>query len=119
MSNKDLNPLGSIYVHPKAIATVARQAALSSYGVVGITPSNMIDSVKQVIFKWQKYGVEVSYENGAVMLDIHVILEYGTRITSVTESIIHSVKYNVEKTFGIEVSRVDIHVRSLRISDFD
>jgi uncharacterized alkaline shock family protein YloU len=37
----------------------------------------------------------------------------------VTDSVAEAVKYNVEKTMGIPVNRVNVHVRGLRISNPD
>jgi uncharacterized alkaline shock family protein YloU len=47
------------------------------------------------------------------------VVEYGTRIKSITNSVVNSVKYNVEKTVGVPVRRINVHVRGLRISDMD
>ena len=55
-------PLGSIHVMPRAIASIAYQAALESYGVVGLTSKNIMDGLTQVIVKDPTYGVEVNYD---------------------------------------------------------
>jgi len=47
------------------------------------------------------------------------VVEYGTRIKSITNSVVNSVKYNVEKTVGLPVRRINVHVRGLRISYMD
>ena len=113
------NELGSILIQKDAIASVARQSTLQSYGVVGLAPKNLWERVRQVFVKDSKYGVEVDFEHDQLVIDLYIMVEYGTRIKSITNSIVNSVKYNVERTIGLPVRRINVHVRGLRISNMD
>lgn len=111
--------LGNVLVSHRAIATVACQSALSSYGVVGLAPKNLVNGLANVILKDPTNGVEVKYDGNRLDIDLYVVLEYGTRIKSVASTIAHQVQYQVETTFSITVSQVNVHVRGLRISNTD
>jgi len=111
--------LGSILIQKDAIASIARQSTLQSYGVVGLAPKNLIENIRQLLVKDSKYGVEVEFDHDSLVIDLFIIVEYGTRIKSITNSVVNSVKYNVEKTVGLPVRRINVHVRGLRISDMD
>ena len=113
------NELGSILIQKDAIASIARQSTLQSYGVVGLAPKNIFESVRQLLIRDGKYGVDVEYDHEGLLIDLFIIVEYGTRIKSITNSIVNSVKYNVEKTVGLPVRRINVHVRGLRISNMD
>lgn len=113
------NELGSILIQKDAIASIARQSTLQSYGVVGLAPKNLIDNIRQWFLRDGKYGVEVEFDHDGLLIDLFIIVEYGTRIKSITNSIVNSVKYNVEKTVGLPVRRINVHVRGLRISNMD
>ena len=113
------NELGSILIQKDAIASIARQSTLQSYGVVGLAPRNLFENIRQLIKKDAKYGVEVLHEHDGLVIGLYIVVEYGTRIKSITESIATSVKYNVEKTVGLPVRRINVHVRGLRISNMD
>jgi len=113
------NQLGSILIQKDAIASIARQSTLQSYGVVGLAPKNLIENIRQLITKDARYGVEVVFDHDGLVIDLYIIVEYGTRIKSITNSIVNSVKYNVEKTVGLPVRRINVHVRGLRISNMD
>ncbi len=113
------NELGSILIQKEAIASIARQSTLQSYGVVGLAPKDFLDKVRLIFFKNFQYGVEVAYEHDGLLIDLYIIVEYGTRIKTITNSIASSVKYNVEKTVGLPVRRINVHVRGLRISNMD
>lgn len=113
------NPLGNIYVSYRAIATVAYQSALQSYGVVGLAAKNLAEGLAQVLVKDPMLGVDVHFDNNAIQIDLYVVVEYGTRIKSVAASVSDNIRYQVERVFGLPVSQVNIHVRGLRISDMD
>lgn len=117
--NYQHNELGSILIQKDAIASIARQSTLQSYGVVGLAPKNLFESIRQLMVHDGKYGVDVEYDHDGLLIDLYIIVEYGTRIKSITNSIVNSVKYNVEKTVGIPVRRINVHVRGLRISNMD
>lgn len=113
------NKIGRIYILPQAIKTVVRNAALQSYGVINLAPRNFLEAVGRFFGRQNDYGIKVTTSSDGLLLEIALIIEYGLRIKSVTDSVVESVKFNVEKTMGIPVHRVDVHVRGLRISNAD
>jgi len=113
------NHQGSVYILPQAIKTVARNAALQAYGVISLAPANPAETVSRFFKKEADVGILVNAEEDGVSLELNLIIEYGLRIKSVADSVAESVKYSVEKTMGIPVKRVDVHVRGLRISNPD
>lgn len=118
MTDED-TPLGSIHVAPRAIATIAYQAALESYGVVGLASKNLVSGIGQAIVKDPRRGIEVHYDGANINIDIYIIIEYGTRIKSVASSVANTIRYHVEKALGLPVNQINVHVRGLRISDLD
>ncbi len=112
-------PLGSIHVSPRAIATIAYHAALQSYGVVGLTSKNLVDGLAQALVKDPSHGVEVHYDGQTINIELYVVVEYGTRIKSVTTSVSNGVRYQVERALGMPVNDITVHVRGLRISNLD
>lgn len=118
MSTAETN-LGRIEVSPAAIASVASQAVLSTYGVVGIAPKNLANVVAHVFQRDARHGVDVRLGEDQIVIDVHVIVEYGTRIASVARSIMNLVKFNVERAVSLPVAQVNVHVEGLRISNPD
>jgi len=115
MSN-DQTPLGTIHISPRVIATIAYQAVLSSYGVVGLAPKNLVSGIAHAIAKDPTEGIEVHYGEDGIEIDLYIIVEYGTRITAVANSAANAVRYKVEKAVGLPVKAVNVHVRGLRVS---
>jgi uncharacterized alkaline shock family protein YloU len=115
----ETTPIGSIHVSPRAIATIAYNAARQSYGVVGLAPKNIVNGLTQAVVKDPTHGVEVIYDGETLNIDLYIVVEYGTRISSVAASVSNTVRYQVERALGMPVNQVNIHVQSLRISDLD
>lgn len=117
MANAPTLPHGSINISPRAIATIAYQAAIQSYGVVGLASKSILDGLTNFIVKDPAHGVDVRYEEGAILIDIYIIIEYGTNIKSVADSVANTVRFQVEKSLGLPIRTVDVHVQGLRISE--
>lgn len=113
----DITSLGSIHVSPRAIATIAFHAALQSYGVVGLTSRNLVDGLANVLVKDPTNGVEVHYDGNQINIDLFIVVEYGTRIKSVTNSVSNAVRFQVEKALGMTINQINIHVQGLRVSN--
>ena len=116
---EDTTTLGGIHISPNAVATIAYHAALESYGVVGLAPRNIADGIVKTITRDPARGISVRYRGEDIDIEIHVVVEYGTRISIVTESVASTVRFHVEKALGLKVNTVNIHVAGLRVSNTD
>lgn len=116
---KENTSLGSIHISTKAVATLAYRATLESYGVVGLAPKDLAEGISHTITNIPAKGVSVSFDGELLDIDIHIIVEFGTRITSVAHSVANTVRYHVEKGLGMPVHAVNVHVRGLRVSNPD
>ena len=113
--------LGSIEISHVAIASIASQAVLGCYGVVGMSSRTLRDGLAELLHPADspRKGVQVELVDDRITVDLYVIMEYGVRVSEVAHNIMQSVKFNVEKTLGVPVAQVNIHVQGLRISDPD
>lgn len=111
--------LGSIHVSPNAIATITYHASLQSYGVVGLAPKNLAEGIANSITREPMRGINVRFDGDKLDIDIYVVVEYGTRIASVANSVANAVRFQVEKSVGLKVHEVNVHVQGLRVSNPD
>jgi len=116
---EETTTLGGIHVSPNAVTTIAYHATLQSYGVVGLAPKNLADGIVSTITREPSRGISVQYKEDEIHIEVHVIVEYGTRINSVAESVANTVRFHVEKALGLRVKTVNVHVAGLRISNTD
>ena len=110
---EETTSLGGIHISPNAVATIAYHATLESYGVVGLAPKNLAEGLAHTITREPTRGVSVVYDGENVEIEIYIVVEYGTRITS------NTVRYHVEKALGLRVSKINVHVAGLRVSNTD
>jgi uncharacterized alkaline shock family protein YloU len=110
---------GYVEISPLAIARLASHAVLQSYGVVGMAAPNLASDIAWTVTRDPNRGIEVRIEDSRVTIDLYVIIEYGTRITTVASSMISAVRFYVEKATGLSVAQVNVHVQGLSQSDYD
>jgi uncharacterized alkaline shock family protein YloU len=116
---EDTTTLGGIHISPSAVATIAYRATLESYGVVGLAARNLADGLVKSITRDPSRGITVKYNGEDIDIEIQVIVEYGTRISTVAESVANTVRFHVEKALGLKVNTVNVHVAGLRVSNTD
>jgi len=112
----DEKTLGRIEISPHAIATIAGEAVLRCYGVVGMASKNLIGGIADLLQpdRWGR-GVDVQVRDGQVVVDLYVIIQYGTRISEVANGVMHGVQYALQQTLGLPVAEVNVHVQGLRM----
>ncbi len=116
---EETTSLGGIHISPNAVATIAYHATLQSYGVVGLAPKNLVEGLAHTIAHEPARGVSVRYDGENIDIDIYIIIEYGTRVMSVAESVANTVRFQVERSLGMPVHEVNVHVAGLRVSNED
>ena len=116
---EETTTLGSIHVSPNAVATITYYATVQSYGVVGLAARSFAEGLAQTITREPGKGVTVHFDGEKLDIDVYVIIEYGTRVQSVANSVANAVRYQVEKTVGLKVNSINVHVQGLRVSNPD
>jgi uncharacterized alkaline shock family protein YloU len=117
MAAKIQTEFGNILIDNEVIARVAGLAAIECYGVVGMASTNVKDGIVQLLLGDSlTKGIRVDVdEAGSVTLELHVIVEYGTKISAIADNLISTVRYRVSDMLGVEVSNVDILVEGVRV----
>ena len=107
---------GRIEISPHAIATIAGDAVLGCYGVVGMASKNLMGGLADLLQpdRWGR-GVDVRVLKGEVVVDLYVIVQYGTRISEVAHGVMNGVKYALEQAMGIPIAEINVHVQGLRV----
>lgn len=109
---------GDIRISNEAIAQIAANAAMECYGVVGMTYKSKKSGIASILKgEHQSKGIEVTEQEGGVVIDVYVIIQFGTKISVVAENIIEKVKYFVEKQTGVTVKDVQLNIEGVRVRD--
>jgi uncharacterized alkaline shock family protein YloU len=108
---------GRVEVSPEAIATVARTAVRECYGVVGLARARHDRGWLGIVRpRRPASGIDVQVSGGAISITLHVVVEYGVRISEVARNIMSNVSFAVEKALGMPVREVNVHIDDLHIT---
>lgn len=115
MTIKIVNTLGDILIDESVIGKLAGVSAMECYGLVGMVSKNATSGLVKLLKNEQlNKGVEIkAYEDG-IIIDLYVIIQFGTKISVVAENIIEQVKFNVEKQTGLEVKKVNLNIEGVK-----
>lgn len=117
MGKEMTNALGQVNISDEVIGIIGGVAAMECYGLVGMANRSIQDGISELLRREQlNRGVEVHVEPEGVVLDLYIIVEYGTNITEVAHNVMEKVKYSVENQVGVTVSRVNVHVQGVRVT---
>lgn len=110
------NSYGDIEIGTDVFARLVGSAATGSYGVVGMANRSKTDGIVRLLKKdAMDKGVKVAIEDDEVVVDLHIMVEYGINIPAICESIISRVRYFVENSTGFAVRKVTVHVDGIRV----
>jgi uncharacterized alkaline shock family protein YloU len=79
---------------------------------------NLRDGIAEVLPGGNyRRGIDVKLVDRQIVIDLYVVIEYGTRISEVAHGIMNRVKFSVEKALGIPVAVVNVHVQGLHVDE--
>lgn len=108
--------LGSIVIDNSVIANFAGISAMESYGIVGMASKNAADGIFELLkFENLSKGIKVNTENNQINIELHVVLEYGVKISVVGQNIIERVKFNIENLTGLTIDNIEVLVEGIRL----
>jgi uncharacterized alkaline shock family protein YloU len=108
---------GRIEVSPTAIAMATSRVVLECYGVVGIAHRKLKHGKAELLddHAYQR-GIVVAIDGEQVVVDVYVVVEYGTRVSEVARNIMNSVRDLLRRMLGTTAVCVNVNVQGLRIS---
>ena len=110
--------LGRITISPEAIAQIVGRVAAECYGVVGMSlraPLPARERVTRLLPKGKAArGIVVRNVDGAVALELYVVIAYGLNLAEVAATVRSRVGYEVERLTGLRVASVDVHIQNVK-----
>ena len=112
--------LGRVTIAPEAIAQIVGRTAAECYGVVGMSlraPGPARERVTRLLPKGKALrGIVVRSLDGAVALELYVVVAYGLNLAEVAATVRSQVAYEVERLTGLQVASVDVHIQDVKRS---
>lgn len=106
---------GNLQVSSDCIADLAGYAAMECYGVVGMAVTDTQNGVIHMLPAQRlRKGIGVTYDEGSVIVDLHVVVESGVNISSVSKNLEDSVKFLLKRIAELEDVKVRVHIEGMR-----
>lgn len=116
MYNIKTNELGNITVEKEVVETLAGLAAMDCYGLVGMVAQDIQSGLSSILgIESIRKGVSVRNSEDGLIVDIYVIVGYGVKIKEVAHNVMHKVTYFLNNNAGLNVARVNVNVKGVRV----
>ena len=118
MSLEINNEFGHVSISDDVIASVAGGAAVSCYGIIGMASKNQVkDGITEILRK-ENYakGIVVKKDEEKLVIDLYIIVMYGTKISEIANNVQSSVKYQIEKTLDVKVDEINIYIQGIKVN---
>lgn len=108
---------GEITIGSDVFTNIAGAVATGCYGVKGMGFRSKTDGLVHLLRRESmSKGIGVTlHEDGAVSIELHIIVDSGINLMAVSRSIMSEVKYHVSRIAGVEVRQVDVCIDSMMI----
>jgi uncharacterized alkaline shock family protein YloU len=112
------NEYGMINIGKEVISNIAGSSAIECYGLVGMASRSTANGIVNLLKKENlSKGVKVEETENGIIIDLYVVIQFGTKISVVANNIIDKVKYNVENITGLKVEKVNVNIEGVKVQD--
>lgn len=110
------NELGNIHYSEEVLAKIVGLSTMECYGVVGMVSKNATEGLWELMrIENLSKGVKLNFDKDKLIVELYVMVEYGTKISEIANNIIQKVRYSVENFTGLKVSSVTVNVQAVRV----
>ena len=110
------NDLGNIHYSEEVLAKIVGLSTMECYGVVGMVSKNATEGLWELMrIENLSKGVKLKFNEDKLVIELYVMVEYGTKISVIANNIIQKVRYSVENFTGLKVSSVTVNVQAVRV----
>ena len=107
---------GNLHVSNEVLADIVGNAAMECYGVVGMTaPSAVVGIAKILPTSRLRRGVVVTSTEAGIHVELYVIIEYGTNITTVSQNLADQVAFALKEFVRVPIDGVEVHVQDVKV----
>ena len=107
---------GELHVANDVLADMVGNAAMECYGVVGMTAPNAADGIAKILPTSRlRRGVVVDATEEGIHVELYVVIEYGTNISTVSQNLTDQVRFALNEYARVPITDVVIHVQDIRV----
>ena len=107
---------GKLHVANDVLIDMAGHAALECYGVVGMVAPNAADGISKILPPSRlRRGITLREEDDGIVIDLYVVIEYGTNINAVSQNLKDAVSFALKEQARVPVSSIEVHVMDVKV----
>lgn len=106
---------GEIQISSEVFTTITGAVATSCFGVKGMAARSRKDGLVHLLrSESMAKGVRVIFqEDDTVSIELHIIVDNGVNLSTISASIMSEVRYAVGRMTGAQVRSVDVYIDSM------
>lgn len=106
---------GTLKVSNDCIADLVGHAALECYGVVGMAALDQQDGIMHLLPMYRlRKGVDVETKDDHPVVSLHVIVEQGVNLVSVSKNLISATQFILKKIAELNDVEVRVFIEGIR-----
>lgn len=107
---------GNLHVANDVLADIIGNSAMECYGVVGMAAPNAVDGIAKILPASRlRRGVSVKLDGDIVNVDLFVVIEYGTNISTVSQNLVDQVTFALTEYARVLIGEVRVHVQGVKV----
>lgn len=106
--------IGSVRIADEVVSVIAGLAAIEVDGVAGMTGGFAGGIAEALGRKNLTKGVKVEVGEEEALVDLFIIVKFGSRIPDVAWDVQENVRNAIEEMTGLKVLKVNIHVQGVK-----
>ena len=107
---------GELHVANDVLADMVGNAAMECYGDVGMTAPNAADGIAKILPNSRlRRGVVVDATEEGIHVELYVVIEYGTNISTVSRNLIDQVSFVLSEYARVPLAGVEVHVQDVKV----
>ncbi|TJX16279.1 Asp23/Gls24 family envelope stress response protein [Tissierella creatinini] len=113
--NNDITDKGSIRISNDVVAVIAGVAATEIKGVIGMSGGITGGITELLGMKNLSKGVKVEVGEKEALIDVFLVVEYGSNIAALAQEVQENVKKTVETMTSLNVVSVNVNIQGVSI----
>lgn len=106
---------GTLRVSNDCIADLAGYAAMECYGIVGMALTDKSEGVTRLLpMSGFRRGIQVTQNADGLVCDLHVVVEQGVNMATVTENLRDTVAFILKSIAELENVDIRVHIEGMR-----
>ncbi len=107
---------GALHVANDVLADIVGYAALECYGVVGMASPSAADGIAKILPASKlRRGVIVKSSDEGLHVELYVVIEYGTNISTVSQNLSDQVTFALSEYAKVPIASVEVFVQDVKV----